>query len=81
MKHLELLKRRIGLCVLVPFDEGPFPEMVHYGPYYLPLYTFSLLPKDLTYILFNSSYSRCFSFAPELVSYLAPRYLHRRAAN
>ena len=54
-------------------------------------YVFSLLGSPLMHhlptvngascmLLGQSGFNWCFSFAPELVSYLAPRVLHRRAA-
>ena len=36
---------------------------------------------SIRYPFYPPGFNWCFSFAPELVSYLAPRDLHRRAAN
>ena len=51
-----------------PFLDGDVPRRASYGVYISQL------------IRFAPGSNWCFSFAPELVGYSAPRDLHRRAA-
>ena len=64
--NLFLIAHFPGLCLLVPCYDGP------------DLKLFILVGWGRSFLSSGSNW--CFSFAPELVSYSAPRDLHRRAA-